>query len=127
MKTLALFAISAYQRHLSPRKGYGCAYRVHTGHRSCSALGYRAIRKYGLWPGLQVLRQRLARCGETAAGVRARRAQQGFCDLGCPCDLPSCDAPTDCVGAAVDGLDCLSCDCGPWGPRRRDDTVKPRA
>jgi putative component of membrane protein insertase Oxa1/YidC/SpoIIIJ protein YidD len=34
-----LVAIRFYQRHVSPRKGYRCAYRVHTGRCGCSALG----------------------------------------------------------------------------------------
>ncbi len=36
MQRLVLWAIEVYQRHLSPRKGFSCAYRCHTGHASCS-------------------------------------------------------------------------------------------
>jgi putative component of membrane protein insertase Oxa1/YidC/SpoIIIJ protein YidD len=63
MKAIALAAISAYQAHLSPLKGFGCAYRVHTGACSCSALGHRAIRMHGVLGGLVVLRKRMHRCG----------------------------------------------------------------
>jgi putative component of membrane protein insertase Oxa1/YidC/SpoIIIJ protein YidD len=52
VKTLLLTLIRLYQRHVSPRKGFACAYRVHTGCASCSHLGYRAIRRYGVWQGL---------------------------------------------------------------------------
>lgn len=125
---IALAAIRAYRRWLSPRKGYGCAYRLHTGRASCSALGLRTVRRHGLLGGLRLLRRRTARC---AAVPRARvgRAQRGDCDLGC-------DLPGD--GGCVDGrpggcrllefIDCCNgCHGGerrrrdpPRGPRRRD-------
>ena len=59
---MALAAIGVYQRYLSPYKGFCCAYRVHTGQASCSALGARVIRRFGVWPGLQLLKQRMRRC-----------------------------------------------------------------
>jgi len=128
-RDLALYAITLYQRHLSPYKGFRCAYALHTGCASCSRLGHRAIRRYGLRRGIDVLCARLDRCsaaharhGAALAGrlsappplLRAPRAQRGFCDAlacipfdaGClPCDaaLPSCDAaacvPADCPAA----------------------------
>lgn len=123
MKAIALFAIRLYQRYISPHKGFCCAYRVHTGYRSCSALGYRAIRLYGVLPGIAVLQKRFKRC--TAAhqqhlalshsGHQAinpltlacsrlalthnhhhrlrHSSQQGFCDV--PCDCPSVDMSCD--------------------------------
>lgn len=134
MKTLLLAAIRAYQRHVSPHKGYGCAYRLHTGHGSCSHLGFRAVRRYGVWQGLAVLRRRLFLCGVAhrrygiAALPRLGQAQRGFCDASCdlPCDAPGCELPgTDCGGAgrgsclekACDWGDCCSgCD---WPSRSR--------
>jgi putative component of membrane protein insertase Oxa1/YidC/SpoIIIJ protein YidD len=86
---VALAAIRLYQRYLSPLKGFRCAYRAHTNCASCSALGYRAIRRYGVWRGIAVLRMRLDRCGiayrRFAVPPMARSRQAGFCDL--PCDL----------------------------------------
>lgn len=112
MKQLALAAIRLYQRHLSPHKGFCCAYRCHTGHASCSQLGYRSIRRFGLRRGLFLLRQRLLKCGiahrrhAPRRGV-AFRQQAGFCDLSC--DLP-CDG------------DCSPCDLiGEWGSSRKDE------
>ena len=55
----ALRAIRAYQRHLSPRKGFCCAHRGATGGDSCSAHGYRVIARCGLRKGLRLLRRRL--------------------------------------------------------------------
>ena len=51
MKSVALPGIRLAQRWISPRKRFPCAYRVHTGNASCSWLGYRAIRRFGVWQG----------------------------------------------------------------------------
>jgi len=128
-KALALAAIRFYQRAISPRKGFHCAYAAHTGRGSCSALGYRAIQRYGVWRGLFLLDARLHRCGAAhrhsgARGALARQA--GFLDCG------GCDGPGDChVGGANGALDvcgnCISCgDCGncDWRRRRKKETEK---
>ncbi len=85
MKTMLLRAIRLYQRHLSQRKGYACAWRVRTGGASCSALGYRAIRRHGAWRGLLILRVRLQRCAQAQRALTLRHrprlhSQAGYCD-----------------------------------------------
>lgn len=101
LRDLALHAIRFYQRYLSPRKGFACAYRACTGGASCSELGFRAIRRYGLRGGLRVLDARLERCRLAASLQRRRttwpRAQAGDCD----CDLPC---------SSFDACDFVSCD-----------------
>lgn len=99
LQRVALAAIRAYQRWLSPHKGFVCAYRVHTGRDSCSAYGYRVIKRFGVPAGMALLRRRLADCGaQHRLHARSRQPQQGlrqqggFCDV--PCDLP-CDGPCD--------------------------------
>lgn len=120
MKTLLLWAIRVYQRHVSPYKGFRCAYRAHTGRAGCSALGYRAVRRHGALAGLVVLRRRLHRCGVahrrySVPPPRPLRHQRGDCDLPCdgPCDLP-CDGSCGPDGkrglSFCDLLNC--CDCG---------------
>lgn len=137
MKFLLLSAIRFYQRHISPYKGFCCAYRAHTGRASCSMLGYRAVRYHGAFRGLAVLRLRLAKCGVAyrrfsgdALAVKRPAAtfgrQAGFCDV--PCDVP-CDAPCDVGACDVSGSDlacdilsnCSPCDCGDW---RREPSKK---
>lgn len=133
LRTLALAAIRAYQRWLSPHKGFACAWRVHTGGPSCSALGARAIRRHGLFTGLGLLDQRLGRCGEAhrrAASARRQRLrpQAGVCDAGC--DAPGCDLPCD--GGHGHGSGCSPCDlasgcdggCGRRERRRRSDDAR---
>ena len=105
-KRLALWAIRAYQRYLSPWKGFSCAYGVLTGRDSCSAYGYRAIARHGLRIGLPLLQRRLRACGERhrqhlALHPQARRsarrqAQAGYCD----CDVPMVDCACDCADVA---------------------------
>lgn len=100
MKALALLAIRGYQRYLSPRKGFCCAYAAFTGHASCSALGYRAIRRFGVIDGIALLDRRLYKCGvayrrHRPAAPRALGRQGGFLD--CACDAPGdCSSPCNC-------------------------------
>lgn len=103
MKSLALASIRFYQRHLSPYKGFCCAYRHHTGAGSCAELGFRAMRRHGVLKGLLVLNRRLSLCGVAhrrfSEHTRPPAAQRGDCDLGV-CDGGACDWPVDldCTG-----------------------------
>ena len=126
MRRFLLAAIRAYQRYLSPYKGFSCAYREHTGHASCSTLGFRAVRKHGIFRGLTILRERTYRCGVAQrryTPVRGRpfASQRGECDIGCdlPCDL-GCDLPGGkSISRMFDFFNC--CDCGScdWPTRKR--------
>ena len=125
MKKLALWAIGFYQRVISPRKGFSCAYRLHTGRAGCSALGYRAIARFGLWRGLGVLRKRLKKCGEAYRSHAPRHgplhAQAGVCDCACdlPGDLPSCNGNAVSTGCDVASNCASGCDCGNLWPSRK--------
>lgn len=125
MRRLLLAAIVAYQRHLSPRKGFRCPYARLTGRCSCSVLGHRAVRRFGVFAGLGLIRERTRRCGALhrrhLAQARPPRLhpQRGVCDAGC--DLPGCDLSCDgsMADTACDVLGC--CDgCGCDWPWRRD-------
>lgn len=120
----ALLAIRAYQRYLSPLKGYVCAFRVLTGRDSCSAYGYRVIERFGLLRGLALLRRRTRACSRhlqahRAAAPAARQltarhqAQAGYCD----CDLPS----ADCSSCACDAADLLDCCDWPRDKKKKAD------
>ena len=134
MKALALAAIRFYQRYISPRKGFCCAYAAYTSDASCSALGHRAIRRFGLCNGIKVLDQRLARCGAASAmlaraaqrRVPHQRRQAGFLDCG-GCDVGGCDGAgcgdlPNCSGGKGSGLnlgDCLDCGGCDWPADRK--------
>ena len=137
-RPLLLAAIRGYKRHVSPHKGFACAYRVHEGCASCSTLGLRAISRYGAWRGLGVLRLRLEQCHLVAEEQRERRArritapiaQAGFIDCDVPCDA-SCVDFSACGGDAcsltnaceiASCLDCGDCD---WGSSSRSSAASP--
>lgn len=104
----ALAAIRAYQRHLSPHKGFSCALRGATGARSCSSYGYRAIARAGLRQGLRLLRRRLKECGDKHRfGGGPLSYQHGDCD-------PGCDA-----GDVLSNLCGCGWDLGSWRKSRR--------
>ncbi len=128
MRATALLAIRFYQRFISPYKRFDCAYRVYTGRRSCSVLGFRAIRRFGLFQGIGVIRKRTYLCGVTyrrfsIPNVRPPRTQRGDCDIGCdfPCDS-SCDLPigTSCR-KSFEFLECCNpCDFCDWLNRKNN-------
>lgn len=134
MRRVALAAIRAYQRWISPYKGYRCTLCAVTGAESCSNYGFRVIERFGLRRGLGLLDRRLELCGHVhrtfararpAPAVRNpwRHKEQGICDL--PCDSPGCDGPDlHCHGGSACGnlLDAASCGCdiGECGECGRD-------
>lgn len=127
LRYLALAAIRVYQRHVSPYKGYRCAYSVHKGRAGCSGLGYRAIQWKGLFAGLLILRRRFWLCGavhrqhhhDSDGSYRPYRrppvAQRGDCDL--PCIGTS---GVDAGEAACYCVDCSGCFDSSNNKRRRD-------
>lgn len=124
MRRLVLATISAYQRYISPYKGFGCAYRVHTGRQSCSVLGFRVVRRYGVIAGLALLQRRMYLCGVahrrfSPIHTRPHRAQRGDCDVvgHLPCDF-NCDTSDGklCSSMADFAHCCDGCD---WPDRKR--------
>ena len=122
MRRLLLAAIGGYQRLVSPHKGFRCACPQHKGRIGCSALGARAIRRFGAGRGVGALRPRLAPCRikhrRRGTGRPLRHAQAGDCDRALPCE-----APPGCSAAACDAAsrcDCatLACDFGRGGRGR---------
>ena len=63
---LALAGIGAYQRFLSPYKGFRCAHHACTGGMTCSNYGLFAIREHGLRAAIPRIRERLADCSQYA-------------------------------------------------------------
>lgn len=84
----ALVAIGAYQRYVSPYKGFCCAHRARTGHASCSQFARRAIERCGLLAGLRLLRRRFGACAQShqALAANGQKAPDGEA-LNEPCPL----------------------------------------
>ncbi len=71
---LAIAAISQYQRHLSPRKGFSCAHRMAYGGESCSQHVKYLIATVGLLEAMALAPQRFRACGQA---YRLLKAQGG--------------------------------------------------
>lgn len=116
-----LLAIVAYQRFVSPYKGFRCAFHAHTGRGTCSGYGYRVFARYGSVRGWRLLRRRFADCRVAAqlesslhngsAGEASVRKlmpstrQGGFLDCG-GCDLPDGGKTCDLLGSIADIGEC---------------------
>ncbi|MEO0864779.1 MAG: membrane protein insertion efficiency factor YidD [Pseudomonadota bacterium] len=136
---VALGGIWAYQRYLSPRKGYACAHRVAHGGTGCSGYAKQLIRDRGLIAALPGIRARFAACKRTAQQMHADREEQqdkdrrrkrrrehwfdtcatGFCGASLvPCGSSANTSPTEtgsstCTHCSnpLDGCDgCSACD-----------------
>ena len=99
-----MLAIAAYQRWLSPRKGFACTYRVAHGGTGCSGYAKAALRAEGL-AALPTIRARLRACRAAAMASapddgaepsERRRKERWYERL--DCDVPDC-AP--CGGVLV--------------------------
>lgn len=98
-------AIGAYQRYLSPLKGFHCAHRVHTGRRSCSALARGVVQRLGVLALFAALPRQFERCKTAYDSLRSKWSERsdrknaknqtlaGRCDIN-PCDAvqAACDA-----------------------------------
>ncbi len=60
-KPVFLYAISFFQKHLSPLDGPRCVF-----YPTCSHYGYQAIEKFGVFKGVMMTGDRLIRCNPSA-------------------------------------------------------------
>lgn len=116
---LCLALIRAYQRWLSPYKGFRCAHAALHGGVSCSQAVASIVAEDGLWQGRPRIRARFAACRAahaayaatpqhrrspgTAGNTRGARCARR-CGDGCDC-ADTCD----CLAS----LPCRHCDDGP--------------
>ena len=59
---LTLLTIKSYQSHISPHKGFSCAYRQLYGEQSCSAYFYSCVLDTNLSTASNLIQQRLNGC-----------------------------------------------------------------
>ncbi|EMY7926577.1 membrane protein insertion efficiency factor YidD [Klebsiella aerogenes] len=129
MDNLILKLIAFYQRIISPRKGYRCAYSVLHHTQGCSGAVKDIIHNKGVVDGWREIRQRFADCRVAAetlqqqklaanpAGKKRRKPgrKRDACDgcdvvTGCdgkccshlvPDNLPDLDCPCDCLSVRL--------------------------
>ncbi|MCL2636277.1 MAG: membrane protein insertion efficiency factor YidD [Betaproteobacteria bacterium] len=100
---IAIHAIALYQKHLSPHKGWSCAYRVHTGDNSCSQHAKCTIEQAGFLRALPLIWRRLRACGHAHIALSnqaSNRKDRGrsTCSAGATKDL---GAEACCTGCGL--------------------------
>jgi len=104
---LLLAGIAVYQRHISPRKGYRCAYSLVYGGTGCSGYVKQVLQTEGLFAGWSKITQRFHDCQD--ASLHLQTLDCGGCDAGgCDggLDLPGCGG-----GKAAPSSSCPSGGC----------------
>lgn len=74
-RQVGIAAITGYQRHISPYKGFACAHRVLYGGESCSQYVKRVIAEDGFRSAVIQSRQRFHDCKQANHILRSRQAQ----------------------------------------------------
>ncbi len=79
--------IRAYQRRLSPRKGYACAHRVAHGGTGCSEAVRQIVTRRGVLRGARPTVARFVACYQAAGMLAQNGGVQGVCCCG-PIPIP---------------------------------------
>lgn len=118
---MAILCIKGYQRYISPRKGFRCAYGVLHGTHGCSGAVIEILQKKGILAGVPAIRERFSACKDACEELNKQKEQKkqkkkeeadGECCLdptdACDCvSIPSsCKSTPDCGDCTPD----LSCD-----------------
>ena len=103
-------AIGIYQRYLSPHKGFCCAYRVHTGRRSCSAYALGIVERVGALALFTALPRQFARCKTAALAVALSKIATEKENKDKSTKDDSCDRWADGCDVSLDVGD-IACDC----------------
>ncbi len=109
-------AIGAYQRYLSPYKGFCCAYRAHTGKRSCSSYGRAIVQRLGLLAFLAALPRQFERCKLAYQKLLAKRTLMSANAVASDSKKKKNNDCGDCAPSPCDLLDAASslpCDAAP--------------
>ncbi len=121
MNKLLLFLIRLYQKYLSPKKGYCCAYGSLHNSGSCSERVYNIIKNNGVINGWADIKHQFKMCSEAYEiikeknnkKVKKKKNENDWCSPIDICDVISyIPIPKRfCKGSAIDGGCDLPCDC----------------
>jgi putative component of membrane protein insertase Oxa1/YidC/SpoIIIJ protein YidD len=114
--SMGVALIEGYQRWLSPRKGFRCAYGALHGDGTCSSIGKRIMRERGFFAFFRLMPEQFAACKLAAASLnneteeerkRRRKPKRGWLHRRVRDDGndSSCDPDMDCSD-----IDCSGCD-----------------
>lgn len=87
LTTSSIFLIEYYQKNLSAKKGYKCAYGVTHNTTTCSAYGKKVIKRFGYHTGMKLLFRQFERC-RVASGRPSKSMPRGFCTPSMMCAAP---------------------------------------
>ncbi len=73
VQNFIVFAISIYQRYLSPKKGFSCAYRLHHHSESCSNYVKQLFVEQDLKTAIFLSEQRFQECSQIAKTSAAQQ------------------------------------------------------
>jgi len=80
--------IEAYQRHLSPRKGFACPHRVLYQSASCADYMKRVLARHSFADAIQIAPRRFRACHRAASTLQSQMSrQEGRCIV-IPCCIP---------------------------------------
>ncbi|WP_017655102.1 membrane protein insertion efficiency factor YidD [Fortiea contorta] len=134
-RQVGVAAITGYQKHISPHKGFVCAHRVLYGGDSCSGYIKRMVAQHGFKVALVKSRERFQACKQAYQTLRSQSEKEeksdspspkkdplfgsdgAYCvecaDVGCNCvevvSLIPDSSSLDCGGLDCGVLDCGSC------------------
>ncbi|MEH2348108.1 MAG: membrane protein insertion efficiency factor YidD [Nostoc sp.] len=87
-KTMAIESITAYQKYISPSKGFSCSHRLLHGGDSCSNHVKRMLSEQKLHEALQSSIKRFQDCGAASRTLISSKARANFGCIVIPCCLP---------------------------------------
>lgn len=121
MNKLSLYIIKFYQRYISPKKGYCCAYGSLYNDGSCSEIVSSIIKEKGLISGWSHIKNQFILCSEAYEiikkenkdKVKKKKKDNDWCHPLDACDVFTCiPVPKSwCKGNPADSSCDLPCDC----------------
>ncbi|WP_335059842.1 membrane protein insertion efficiency factor YidD [Nostoc sp.] len=87
-KTMAIDSITAYQKYISPSKGFSCSHRLLHGGDSCSSYVKRMLNEHKLHEAVQSSIKRFQDCAAASKTLTSIKTRADFGCIVIPCCLP---------------------------------------
>lgn len=111
LRFLFILPIKGYQKFISPKKGYRCAYSVKNGGTGCSGAVIEIIEKASIFEWRSLIKERFEGCKKASESLKKEK-KTGKCKGSCKSGKDSAKRNCD----PSDAIDCFDCgDCGDIG------------
>ncbi|MEH2290657.1 membrane protein insertion efficiency factor YidD [Nostoc sp.] len=87
-KTMAIDSITAYQKYISPSKGFSCSHRLLHGGDSCSNYVKQMLNEQKLHQAVQSSLKRFQECAAASKSLTSIKTRADFRCIVIPCCLP---------------------------------------